>query len=157
MSILSRLAVAMAAIDLDTKKLFRNLLAVNVVGAAGSTQGDATGLTAGTNIVTGADATKGVVLPPAEIDMHVSVFNTVSGQTLKVYPNVGAQCNAIATDGAFSQPGLAEAQYHCDAGNQAGSGGHWYGGAGAAGAQGAQGAQGATGAQGAQGPQGPQA
>ena len=124
MSILSRVAVAASGLPLDVKKFMRGLLLVNTVAAAGSAATDATALTAGKNLVTASDGTKGVILPAAEADMEVRVTNTVAGSNLLVYPNTGAQINALtATTGAFTVPGGNEAIFYCDV---TGSSGHWY-------------------------------
>lgn len=64
------------------------------ITAAGSTQADATTLSATNCVVASADGTKGVVLN-GEIGDSVWVFNN-SGSALKVYPNSGA---AIAVPG----------------------------------------------------------
>jgi hypothetical protein len=91
------------------------------VAAAGSAATDATALTTGKNFVTASDGAKGVILPVAELDMSVTVVNTVAGSSLLVYPNTGAQINALtATTGAFTVPGSNEATFHCDASL------HWY-------------------------------
>ena len=121
MSVLSRLAISSAPVDLNTKRLFRDLLVVNTVVAAGSASTNATGLTTGKNVVTASDGTKGVILPVASRDMAVLVVNTVSGSNLLVYPASGEQINALtATTGAFTVPGGNEAVFLCDAGA------HWY-------------------------------
>lgn len=64
------------------------------ITAAGSTQTDATTLSATNCVVAGADGTKGVILD-GDVGDTVVVFNN-SGSTLKVYPNSGA---AIAVPG----------------------------------------------------------
>lgn len=116
MSVLSKLAVSTAQISLDIKQLFRNLLAVNTVAAAGTNETNATGLTAGRNVITGANGVKGVRLPKAELDMSIAVVNTVAGEDLLVYPDTGAQINALtATTGAFTVPGGTEVTFYVDA------------------------------------------
>ena len=72
------------------------------VAAAGTTQANATGLTADFNEVTGADATKGVRLPPEVAGLEIFVSNQVAA-ILKVYPASGGKIDAAATDAAFSQ------------------------------------------------------
>lgn len=65
------------------------------VAAAGSVQGDATLVGMSLCIVTGADGTKGVILPAAEVGDSITIENN-SGSTLKVYPPTGS---AIAVPG----------------------------------------------------------
>lgn len=120
MSFLSKVEVASAIIDTEVKRVFRRLIGIEVVAAAGSTQADATALTGVKNIVTAADGTVGVILPKADIDRHVVVVNTVSNQTLKVYPEVGGVINAASANAAFSVLAGTEATFYCDAI------GHWY-------------------------------
>lgn len=61
-------------------------MAVNTVAAAGTNQGTAAALSAGgSNSVTGADGTKGVVLPTNSKTDFVMVYNTSAVSTLKVY------------------------------------------------------------------------
>lgn len=121
MSVLSRLAVASALLDLNVKRIFRDLLAVGTVAATGSASTDAAGLTTGRNVVTASDGTKGVILPRGTVDMAVTVVNTVAGSNLLVYPAASEQINALTvTTGAFTVPGGNEATFYCDAGA------HWY-------------------------------
>lgn len=125
MSVLSRLGIAASQLDLEVKKFLRGLLATSTIAAAGSDQTDATAITTGRVMVTGADGTKGVILPVGEVDMAIEVVNTVSNQDLKVYPNTGAQINALtATTGAFTVVAGASRIFFCDAAL------HWYVGAG---------------------------
>lgn len=70
------------------------------VAAAGSAQGDAAALREGTNIVSGSDSTKGVILPAAAPGMEVWVITTVSAQTTKVYPATGASLDAGSANAA---------------------------------------------------------
>lgn len=78
-----------------------NLLAVSAVTAAGSAIGDAAQLSQGLNIVTGADGTKGVILPVAVPGMQVIVKGVTAG-VLKVYPKTGATINALSASAAIS-------------------------------------------------------
>jgi predicted RecA/RadA family phage recombinase len=78
-----------------------NLLAVTTVAAAGSVIGDAAALSQGLNIVTGADGTKGVILPVAVPGMTVYLKGTTAG-VLKVYPQSGATINALSASAAMS-------------------------------------------------------
>lgn len=78
-----------------------NLMAVAAVTAAGSAQGDAAKLSNGLNVVTGADGTKGVVLPTAVPGMQVHVKGVTAG-VLKVYPATGGTINALSANAAIS-------------------------------------------------------
>ncbi len=78
-----------------------NLLAVNSVAAAGSAIGDATALGNGLNIVSGADGTKGVILPTPKPGQMVIVKGTTAG-VLKVYPQSGSVINALSASAALS-------------------------------------------------------
>lgn len=78
-----------------------NLLAVTSVTAAGSVIGDAAQLSQGLNIVTGADGTKGVILPVAVPGMQVIVKGVTAG-VLKVYPKSGSTINALSASAAIS-------------------------------------------------------
>lgn len=72
------------------------------VAAAGNAQGNAGVLIEGGNQVTGADDTKGVVLPSAVAGMVVIVKSTVANKILKVYPNTSDAINAIVADSPIS-------------------------------------------------------
>lgn len=74
---------------------------VAAVTAAGSAQGDAAQLYEGFNAVTGADATKGVILPTAAVGMQVSIKN-ITAAILKIYPATGGTINALSANGALS-------------------------------------------------------
>ena len=78
-----------------------NLVAVSAVTAAGSTIADAAQLSQGLNIVTGADGTKGVILPVAIPGMQVIVKGVTAG-VLKVWPKTGATINALSASAAMS-------------------------------------------------------
>lgn len=88
----------------------KQLLSVAAVAAAGSAQGDAGALTGEINVVSAADATKGVILPTAVAGMVIYVKNNVNA-VLKVYPATGGAINAIAANGALSQAALTNAIY----------------------------------------------
>jgi hypothetical protein len=86
--------------------------------ATGSAQTDAATVKASTVTSTGADGTKGIILPAtANPGEEVTIFNS-AGSTLKVYPPVGA---AIAVPGtgagtanaAFSHTTFAVITYTC--------------------------------------------
>lgn len=84
-------------------------LAVNICGdvvdsitAAGTTDADATGLSAAINRVTTAALSTGVRLMAPEAGSQVVVINSGANAVL-VYPSTGAQINALtATTGGFS-------------------------------------------------------
>lgn len=84
------------------------LTGVQTVAAAGSTNADAGSITANAPInvivATGADATKGVILPAAAAGTIYVVKNIdAANAILKIYPPSGAQINALtATTGALS-------------------------------------------------------
>ncbi|MCR4302138.1 MAG: hypothetical protein NUV51_11045 [Sulfuricaulis sp.] len=119
--ILSRLAVAASNIDFGVKKLLGDMIITDTVAGTGTVLADAAPLTAGRNAVTLSDGTVGVRLPKALKDTSCEIINTVSNQTMKVWPNVAAdQINAITAGDPFSLVGGARGQFYCDAD------GHWY-------------------------------
>lgn len=87
-----------AVVDLNAAT---NLLAVTAVTAAGSTIADAAQLSQGLNVVTGADGTKGVILPVATQGMQVYIKGVTAG-VLKVWPKTGATINALSASAALS-------------------------------------------------------
>jgi len=87
-----------AIVDLNAPT---NLLAVAAVTAAGSTAADAAQLSQGLNVVTGADGTKGVILPVAVPGMQVIVKGVTAG-VLKVYPKTSTTINALSASAAIS-------------------------------------------------------
>ena len=78
------------------------------MAAAGDAIGNATAIDANggsTVFVTGADSTKGVVLPVvanSTIGQTFTIHNTVSGQTLKVYPGSGDKILPAADNTAIT-------------------------------------------------------
>lgn len=74
---------------------------VLAVTAAGSAQGDAAQLIEGFNVVTGADGTKGVILPTAVAGGEVIVKGVTAG-VLKIYPATGGTINALSANAAIS-------------------------------------------------------
>ncbi len=74
---------------------------VATVAAAGSIQGDAAALSLGFNLVTGADDTKGVLLPAA-VAGSVVIIKVDAGADLKVWPSTGDAINAIAANSAMT-------------------------------------------------------
>lgn len=87
-----------AIVDLNAST---NLLAVSAVTAAGSVIGDAAQLSQGLNVVTGADGTKGVILPVAVPGMQVYIKGVTAG-VLKVWPQSGSTINALSASAAMS-------------------------------------------------------
>lgn len=79
----------------------RKRLAVLAVTPAGSAQGDAAATIEGFNVVTGADATKGVILPAALAGMQVLIKN-VTAAVLKVYPASGDAINALSANASLN-------------------------------------------------------
>lgn len=78
-----------------------NLMGVAAVTAAGTGIGDAAQLSQGLNVVTGADNTKGVILPVAVPGMVVVVKGVTAG-VLKVYPQTASVINALSASAAIS-------------------------------------------------------
>jgi hypothetical protein len=78
---------------------------IAAVAAAGSAQGDAGDLTGVVNNVSGADGTKGVVLPAAAAGLVVLVYSSVATNGLKVYPASGDDINDGSTDAAVTIEG----------------------------------------------------
>lgn len=70
----------------------------SAVTAAGTTQSDATALTASINVVTTAAASSGVILLACEVGDSQEVLN-LGANTLTVYPDSGARINQVAADG----------------------------------------------------------
>lgn len=120
MSVLSKVAISASLLPLVVKKALYALIQIGNVAAAGTTQATAGALSEGRTVVTAADGTKGVRLPVGEIDMVVTVLNTVSNQDLVVYPEVGGVINAIAANSAFTVAAGTEATFVCTAALQ------WY-------------------------------
>lgn len=90
------------------------------VAATGSTNADAAAVLEGLTVVTGADATKGVILPTAVPGATVEIKNGAAA-VLKVYPSAGAQINALtATTGGLSVAANAPVIFRCKSATQ------WY-------------------------------
>ena len=70
------------------------------VSAAGTTQGTATALVAGINVVTTAAASSGVELANGEIGDQQEILN-LGANPLTVYPPTSAQINALAVNTGF--------------------------------------------------------
>lgn len=88
---------------------YRSTVPVTAVTAAGSAQGDATGLSDGLNVVAGADGTKGVVLPAAVAGRQVSVYSSVATNGLKIYPATGDDINDGSANAAITIEGKTHA------------------------------------------------
>lgn len=87
------------------------------LASAGSTQTDATLIKSSIVIVTGADGTKGVILPAVPVGDSILVVNN-AGSTLKVYPPTGAAITVPGTglgsaNAAYSHTTFAVAEYFC--------------------------------------------
>jgi hypothetical protein len=109
-----RTVVAASALDPEVKKNLLRMLKTDVVAAAGSAQTDAALLTAGINIVTGANATLAVRLPPSEIDLSVTVLNAAAA-ALPVFPDSDDAINAGGADNVFTQAASTERTYRVTA------------------------------------------
>ena len=83
---------AAAILALQTASTF-NSTSASIV-AAGANQGNATAITTGVAVVGAADDNKGVVLPAVGTTKVVTIFNTVGGKILKIYPASGEYVNA---------------------------------------------------------------
>lgn len=78
---------------------------VSAVAAAGSVQGDAAALGDGISYVSGADGTKGVILPGASAGRLRLVYNTHATNGLKVYPASGDDINDGTANAAVTIEG----------------------------------------------------
>ena len=89
---------------------------VGTLAAAGSVQANAAQIAAATTTVTGADGTKGVILPATPVvGQEVSVINT-AGSTLKVYPDssgTGGTINGGSANASVNLATLKSATYVC--------------------------------------------
>lgn len=75
----------------------------STVAATGSAQTDAAALSAGFNLATGADATKGVILPAAAAGLVIIVKNDdAANAVLKVYPATGDAINALSANASYN-------------------------------------------------------
>lgn len=86
-------------------------LGVATVAAAGSAQGDAAALVGRVNVVTGADGTKGVILPAAIAGIQVDVYSSVATNGLKIYPASGDDINDGSADAAITIEGKTLARF----------------------------------------------
>jgi hypothetical protein len=72
------------------------------VAAAGSTVTDAAQLYPGFTVVTGANGTLGVKLPPTPTPGTVCIIKGTTSGVLKVWPDAAATINAVGSNGAMS-------------------------------------------------------
>lgn len=72
------------------------------VAAAGNSQGTAAAISDGFTLVSGADSTKGVILPAAVAGRVCIVKNNTAGQTLPIYPASGDGINAVEVNSAYT-------------------------------------------------------
>lgn len=77
--------------------------APQTVASAGNSQGTAAALSASVSNVTGADLTKGVVLPLPTASGRAFLVINAAANALKVYPPAGGSINGAAADAANSQ------------------------------------------------------
>ena len=95
------------------------------ITATGTVQTNATLLTDNINIVTSVPSNSGVILPIAVAGYRIIVRNN-STNTLKVYPNTGADINSGAINTAVTLTASASTEYFCSTSAVANAGGHWY-------------------------------
>lgn len=90
-------------------------LGVQVLAAAGNAQGNAGAVTVASGgfvHATGADATKGIVLPAAAAGAFIIVKNAdAANNVLKVYPASGDAINALSADAAISMAAKTSALF----------------------------------------------
>lgn len=75
---------------------------VTTVASAGTNYATGGALSAGFNIVTGADGTKGVSLPSAPAVGTIVWVKGTTSNNLPIYPDAAATINAIGSHGAFT-------------------------------------------------------
>jgi len=73
----------------------------HLAAAAGGNIATATALEEGWTLVSGADNSKGVILPSCKNGVHCVVVNQNTDKTLKVYPPVGKQINGAGANNAI--------------------------------------------------------
>jgi len=93
---------------------------VGTLAATGSIISDAAAIVTELVKVTGADATKGVILPAGIPGMSITVYNTNASNALKVWPNVGAAINAASANAAYVQTAATGVIFDCYSATQ------WY-------------------------------
>lgn len=102
------IALEAASADNDVIEVLRDtdiLPRAAAVAAAGSAQGDAAALTGVLNIVSGADGTKGVILPTCAEGLQYFVYNSVATNGLKIYPATGGDINDGTANAAITIEG----------------------------------------------------
>ena len=91
---------------------------VTAISAAGTSNTDATVLSASVNVVSTAAASTGVKLPPVERGALIEVYNQGANAVL-VYPPAGAKIDALtATTGGFSVGAGKAARFRAVSGTQ---------------------------------------
>ena len=83
----------------------------STVAAAGSTVTDAAQLAQGFNLVTAADATKGVKLPAAPAAGTVILIQNNAASILKVWPDASATINSISSNSDLAVAAHAPAMF----------------------------------------------
>lgn len=81
-----------------------SITSVGALAATGNSQGTAAAIVTDNVQVSGADGTKGVILPAA-VGARVLVENSSASQILKVYPDTGSKISGAATNAAASLGG----------------------------------------------------
>jgi hypothetical protein len=71
------------------------------ITALGANQGGAALLTAGIDVVSGANGALGVILPAVAVGTIIKIFNIVAANNLLVYPATGEYVNAVAQNGSL--------------------------------------------------------
>lgn len=105
------LGSANAAASLTTA-INRAQTKVGALAAAGNSQGTAAAITETTTIVSGADGTKGVILPAdAPIGAVFEVYSSVATNGLKVYPPTGGDINDGTQNAAVTIEGKTFATF----------------------------------------------
>ena len=89
--------VSLGAYNIDAGDGFL-LNSSTLINAAGSTQGTGTAITTGFTAVNGADGTKGVVLPDADIGTFVIIHNDNASSVLKLCPYTSDAINTAGTN-----------------------------------------------------------
>lgn len=82
---------------------------IGTIAAAGSVQGDATAIANTISVVTGADGTKGVILPAATAGLVYIVYSSTATNGLKIYPASGDDINDGSADAAITIEGKTAA------------------------------------------------
>lgn len=84
------------------------------VAAAGSQQSNAAALLDGFQTVTGADGTKGVILPASIIGRSVRIKNDeTANAVLKIYPPASSAINGLGANNAYSAAANSAGEFLC--------------------------------------------